>query len=469
MIKKLFLGILISLALISSLIGPLKGDIFFHTDIARDFLLIQDIVINKNLTLIGPRAGGIPGVFHGPFWLYLNAIPFYLANGNPLFISWFWYILMIFGLFISFSISKKIFNLNIALISTAFLSIFYIRQVNNFFNPYGALLISPLFFYFIYQKKYIFAFLVLGIIFQFQMAFAVPLLLLSIPLVYKKLYSLIGLLPGLSTFIFFEIRHQFIQSKALLSFIEKGLGDNSNLYYNRINSFLNSSNVFISSDIYFKIFSLILFIFSLCILYKKKPYFTKIFIYYYFGYWLITFVFGGNIQSYYYIQFIPIIFYIFSHLPSFIIIPILIFNLYSSHLQNLNYKENIIGKNILSWQFYKNTISEVLKKEKNTFSYFVYSQDQYGYATKYTLSYLSNKNIIPYQKSKITYLFKEPDIGENPYTSYQDWKLNKVKINKKPVEVLEFKNGYRIEKYILDETEISLKSDDNLIKDLIFR
>jgi len=320
MIKKLFLGILISLALISSLIGPLKGDIFFHTDIARDFLLIQDIVINKNLTLIGPRAGGIPGVFHGPFWLYLNAIPFYLANGNPLFISWFWYILMIFGLFISFSISKKIFNLNIALISTAFLSIFYIRQVNNFFNPYGALLISPLFFYFIYQKKYIFAFLVLGIIFQFQMAFAVPLLLLSIPLVYKKLYSLIGLLPGLSTFIFFEIRHQFIQSKALLSFIEKGLGDNSNLYYNRINSFLNSSNVFISSDIYFKIFSLILFIFSLCILYKKKPYFTKIFIYYYFGYWLITFVFGGNIQSYYYIQFIPIIFYIFSHLPSFIII-----------------------------------------------------------------------------------------------------------------------------------------------------
>lgn len=469
MIKKIFLGILISIALISSLLGPLKGDIFFHTDIARDFLLIEDIVINKNLTLIGARTGGIPGVFHGPLWLYLNLIPFYFGQGNPLFISWFWYFLMIIGLVLSFFISKKIFNLNIALISTAFLSIFYIRQVNNFFNPYGALLISPLFFYFIYQKKYLLAFLVLGIIFQFQMAFAIPLLLLSIPLVYKKLYSLVGLLPGLSSFIFFEIRHQFVQSKSVFNFIQNGVSNNCDIYYNRFNSFLNSSNIFISSSIYLKILSLILFIFSLFLLYKKKPYFTKIFIYYYFGYWLISLLFGGSIQSYYYIQFIPLIFYIISHLPFLIIALILIFNLYSSYLQNINYFQNIIGKNILSWQFYKNVISQVLEKETNDFSYFVYSQDQYGYATKYTLNYLKKRNLIPYQKSSITYLFKEPDIGENPYTSYEDWKLNKVKINKEPIEVIEFENGYRVEKYNLSEEEVSLKSDENLIKDLIFR
>src|ERR1700704_37205 len=75
----------------------LLGDLLFHTDIARDFLLIQDIAVNNKLTLIGPRAGGIPGVFFGPIWLYLNLPAFIIGNGNPLAVGYFWLLLFLFG------------------------------------------------------------------------------------------------------------------------------------------------------------------------------------------------------------------------------------------------------------------------------------------------------------------------------------------------------------------------------------
>ena len=52
-----------------------KADVRFHTDIARDFLVMADIVETNKPTLIGPKSGGISGVFHGPAWYYLN-LPF---------------------------------------------------------------------------------------------------------------------------------------------------------------------------------------------------------------------------------------------------------------------------------------------------------------------------------------------------------------------------------------------------------
>ena len=127
---KWFWYIVIIIACTLSLSGPIHGDIFFHTDIARDFLLIKDVVINHKLTLIGPRTGGITGVFHGPLWLYLNSLPFVITHGNPSSMAWFWYLLMIGALYFIFITAKKIFNTNIALISVSFLSIFYIRQAD---------------------------------------------------------------------------------------------------------------------------------------------------------------------------------------------------------------------------------------------------------------------------------------------------------------------------------------------------
>src|ERR1700733_1388991 len=80
----------------------LNGDLLFHTDIARDFLLIQDIVVNHKLALIGPRAGGIPGTYFGPIWIYLTIPAFFIGNGDPLVVGYFWLFLMIAALGIIF-------------------------------------------------------------------------------------------------------------------------------------------------------------------------------------------------------------------------------------------------------------------------------------------------------------------------------------------------------------------------------
>jgi hypothetical protein len=126
----------------------INGDIFFHTDIARDFLLLEDMTKNKLVTLIGPRSGGIPGVFHGPLWLYLNLPAFFIAKGNPVIVGWFWVALFILNLFIVYKTATKLFDQKTSLLSTALFSTVTAPTIRQLFNPYGAVMLSPIFFYF---------------------------------------------------------------------------------------------------------------------------------------------------------------------------------------------------------------------------------------------------------------------------------------------------------------------------------
>ncbi|MBI3380287.1 hypothetical protein HY029_06055 [Candidatus Gottesmanbacteria bacterium] len=86
----------------------IQGDLNFNTDIARDFLLLEDLK-QKKVVLIGARAGPA-GFFHGPAWMYLNLPIYILGNGNPVVVGWFWIALTIGFLFYSFKIAKKIFD-----------------------------------------------------------------------------------------------------------------------------------------------------------------------------------------------------------------------------------------------------------------------------------------------------------------------------------------------------------------------
>lgn len=51
-------------------------------DQGRDFLAARDMVLNRDLTLIGPTTGA-GGVFHGAIWYYFLAIPFIFSGGDP--------------------------------------------------------------------------------------------------------------------------------------------------------------------------------------------------------------------------------------------------------------------------------------------------------------------------------------------------------------------------------------------------
>src|SRR5438309_774481 len=61
-------------------------NLFFGYEQGRDMLVVKDIALDHKLTLIGPKTD-IDGVFHGPLFYYLSAIPFLITKGNPIGIS----------------------------------------------------------------------------------------------------------------------------------------------------------------------------------------------------------------------------------------------------------------------------------------------------------------------------------------------------------------------------------------------
>src|SRR3990167_3204915 len=52
-------------------------------DQGRDFLKAAEIVLDKNITFIGPTTG-IQGLFHGAWYYYLLIIPFLIFRGEPI-------------------------------------------------------------------------------------------------------------------------------------------------------------------------------------------------------------------------------------------------------------------------------------------------------------------------------------------------------------------------------------------------
>src|SRR3989344_6237178 len=102
----LLLVTLFNIYLSSSLVG--KGEVSFFNDVARDFLLFQEMD-HKKIVLIGPRSS-TNGLFHGPLWTYINYPAYILGNGDPVVIAWFWIFLECIFLLTSFYMVRKLFN-----------------------------------------------------------------------------------------------------------------------------------------------------------------------------------------------------------------------------------------------------------------------------------------------------------------------------------------------------------------------
>ena len=74
----------------------IQDHLFFGFEQGRDLQIIQRIYQIKDFVLVGPSTS-IGGVFHGPWYYYLLAIPLGLTSGNPLAASIF---LIILGSFL---------------------------------------------------------------------------------------------------------------------------------------------------------------------------------------------------------------------------------------------------------------------------------------------------------------------------------------------------------------------------------
>lgn len=495
----------------------INGNIFFHTDIARDFLLMEDIIDNKQLTLIGPRSGAIPGLFHGPLWLYMNAPAYLIGGGDPVIVGWFWVVLYVTSLLIIYCVGKKMFDEETGLLSALLLSVITILNVRTLFNPYGALLLLPLYYYFLYDylqskklKILILSLFLLGLIIQFQMAFGVPILLLTLVfLLYflyknKRLIHLISffiLLIPLSSFILFDIRNNFLQLNSVANYLWGGQ-THGKLDFNLLQliivrireSVIDGLGIITQNNTYITMLLLLTIIFVIFHSLRQKDQKTRLvhflFSYFYLGFWFLAIFFKGPLWNYYYIPFIPLIILIFVSLKERMnknIFYIIFFLIYAVNLKTAVkdisvYDSNPLEQDVSTWQFNKLVAEKVLEGEREEFGYFIFTPDLYGYSPRFALNFYQKRNkdkkIYPYKKDSVTYLIiaPPPEYGRDPNsiwyqknTNSKLWKSNDLRITKNPDSVISFKNGFVIEKYYLSEDEIKVEPNPYLIQSIFFR
>jgi hypothetical protein len=481
----------------------LHNDILFHTDISRDFLLLQEID-EKKLVLLGPRSS-TSGLFHGPLWLYLNYPAFVIGQGNPLSVGWFWIFLIITFLVTSFFIAKKLFDETTAYLFTLFLSVFLIFEARGLFNPHGAFFLLPAFFFFFIQsfqtmriRNLLIFLFIAGCIIQFQMAIGIPLLMLaSIPLCYKiiktkkftHLLAFFILLIPLSTFILFDLKHQFIQLHSVFSYI---FSDNLNtekygnflgLLSDRFN-FLTNAGIGVFKNTYEGkniIAAMIIAVFLLIQL-KDNKYRTIYlsFIYLYIGYYALSLVNKtGGMLYHYYVPLFPLVFLIFASFITsryklfFFVIFLFVYltNFQQARLYIAN-SQTFFGKDQNSWKFLSEMGKEVYKGPENEFGYFIYMPDSLAYQPKYAVSYVarhSTQKALSFQKKSITYLVIAPPPADNPHMKDNWWKVNQVRITNAAESTATFSNGYKIEKYVLSAEEQRVSFDPAIDTGIHFR
>lgn len=209
-------------------------------DQGRDFLKAEEIIRYRHFTLIGPTTG-IMGLFHGVWWFYFVSIIYVIFNGWPLgfyigiLAIWFLSVLL-FALFLKKE--TNVYTAALFILITALSPYFLelsITSGNNTLTPIFILVFLYAFLSYLRDKKPIYLFLTalsLGFVAETELSFGIfliPGFLLSAVLVkeirtvlFKKnaLFSFLGglTIPFLPRALF-EIRHNFLQTRTLLSFL----------------------------------------------------------------------------------------------------------------------------------------------------------------------------------------------------------------------------------------------------------
>lgn len=502
----------LSVLIVNFFIGLLhffKADFYYDTDIARDFLLLDDMLESKKISLIGGRSS-ISGVFHGPLYYWLVLPLFILFKGNPLGITIFWQLSYWLFLGSFYLIVKEITDNKKALLSTVLLSTLTVFIPFGFTHTVLAnFLIMPLI-YFVYRYvkesklwQLISAVLLNGLIIQFQMAFGVPMfILLGIYTVFhiiknkNYLHFLAGLLIllPLSTFIMFDLRHDFIQLKSVFNFLNSpsNAWEIKNYLNARLDSILNSFNILnlpIEQLRDIVSFGFIISLFSLLIKVDKKDKNYKVIfisLLVVFGFWIITIPFKDTVWPQYYKTFLPVVVFIIvfslqNYFPkkigNIIIFLIIVSNFFFNIKDGINYLKSEPISDEIHWKFYRKMANDIFQNSSGKkFGYYVFSPDQFAYQGKYAMKYFSKAkglDVSPYKKESLTYLIISPNMSNNPWANEEYWRENQVNINRNPDESWiygEVENeNYSIKRYNLSLEEVVISSDPLLIDGIHFR
>lgn len=463
-----------------------NGEVNFFNDVARDFLLLQELD-DKKIVLIGPRSS-TNNLFHGPLWTYINYPAFVIGNGNPVVVAWFWIFLECIFLITGFYMVGKLFGTLPAFAFIALISVQMVFNMGGIFHAEATIFFMPMLFFticmYIKSKKNLYLalhLLALAIFIQLQVGVGIQFFMLSVPLIilfiykhrlYRHLitFSLIPLF--LSNFILFDLRNNLRMAKAIFStggsfhfFVTFG-----SWLENRINNTI-SLQLFNNSVNNFFVYIVFVFVMIATILLiknvNKHRHIYLLLLFYYFGYMILSFFNKGILLHHYVYLLIPLTtLWLVSFLAGkykLLFMPLIGIIFYLNFIFATGYvasRESRMGTDYNSWRSLSIVAENIIDLQKDKeFGYFVFAPDALAYQPRYAMIYNFKKagaKAFEYTKKPITYVIAAPPPRNDLYMTHVWWRKVQVKISSEPVEIKKFPSGFTIEKFNLSPEEQSV-------------
>lgn len=210
-----------------------SGNFLFLLDQGRDMLAVKSIVFDHHLTLIGPYTS-LQGLFQGPLWYYLLAIPTIIGKGDPRGAVFLMLFISLMTIIVVYLLTLHIFGKKAAIIISFLFAICpeAVAAATYEWNPHPMWLLIIFYIFILFsivQKNYRYhlAFWpLIGLMFHFQTALGVFLLISSLIFLFtfyrqsltNKKFVLGCLLGGILFLpqIVFDLRHNFLMTRSVL-------------------------------------------------------------------------------------------------------------------------------------------------------------------------------------------------------------------------------------------------------------
>lgn len=288
--KEIYILFLIFLVSVLIRVYKLPKYLFFGYEQGRDAQIIQEIYRFKQFTLIGPKTD-LAGIFHGPWFYYLMAIPYSISRGNPIAASFFLVALSSLVGVIMYLLLKDVLKSNYIAVLAGFLCAFsfelivYSRWLSNV--TLGVLFVPLTFFslwkYKVSKNSFWFVLSVafaafasqfeIILIFQFIFVYFLFFLfrVIKFPGYKAVVLSLLWALLIFSPLVIFEFRHEHIISRSMIDFAaglrfegEKGFKILDSLYFYQLKLFtIIRKTLFLPDYVLGQIAFFVIFLFGL--------------------------------------------------------------------------------------------------------------------------------------------------------------------------------------------------------------
>lgn len=507
-IRILFLSFILISAILLGARMIFSGDFYYLYDQARDYLLVNNVVDNHNLILIGNRSG-LGGFFHGPLWIYMLAPVYILTKGNPFGLTYFFVGLQIITVIGAYFIGSKLYGIKSGLVISLLtaLSPATWGYVTNTVSVNMEPLVYFGLFYFLIKffrgdkKSFIFVTFLTGFALQFETASSLVLfptilvffILNKIAIKDLKIISLSALsfVLSIATFIMFDLRHKFLMTSAILRAFGGGQKEAGYLYLK--DRFINHlgglmgvyKDPLFSQDLLSVIFLTVIIIFGFVLIlrtkknkYKKEFIFLLLFPAVFFGFFMLypypvwpEYVFGLIVpvvlmfylamQVVWKNKFGKVLIILFFAI-TFFHVCISLQNQYLNKYKPLDSAGSYINqKAVVEW-VYKDA-------GKGKFGYFVYTPEIFTHGMDYLFAWYGKSytnSIFENKKNSTTYLILYPHLA-NDEGAYTFWKTNTLRTKGKVILTKKFFGGITVEKLLIENGEPDV--DPNYHQGLIFR